>query len=172
MTHPMKNIKIEKITLNFGAGKEQRNLEKGVKLIKTLTGIEPVKTKTNKRIAGWGLRPGLPIGCKLTLRGKKAEEILKRLLEAKDNNLKETNFDDNGNISFGVPEYIDIPGLEYDPELGVIGLQISCTLQRAGFRIRRRKRFTKKIRSKTVIKREESFNFIKESFNVKIGETE
>jgi large subunit ribosomal protein L5 len=172
MTHPMKNIKIEKVTLNFGAGKEQRNLEKGIKLIKTLTGIEPVKTKTNKRIPGWGLRPGLPIGCKITLRGEKAVEIFEKLLEAKDNNLNSNNFDNNGNISFGIAEYIDIPGIEYDPEIGVIGLQISCTLQRPGFRIRRRKRFTRKIKTKNAITKDESINFLKESFNVNMGETE
>jgi len=84
--NPMRNIRIEKITLNVGAGKEQTRLEKGVLLLKGLTGINPVKTFTNKRIPSWGLRPGLPIGCKLTLRKKKAEEILKRLLEAKEIN--------------------------------------------------------------------------------------
>ena len=66
----MKAIKIEKVTLNVGAGKEQSKLEKGIVLLKNITGINPVKTFTNKRIPTWGLRPGLPIGCKLTLRKK------------------------------------------------------------------------------------------------------
>ena len=79
----MKNIKIEKITLNIGAGKDQSKLEKGIKLLKMLTGIVPIKTTSTKRIPGWGLRIGLPIGCKLTLRKKAAREILKRLLESK-----------------------------------------------------------------------------------------
>src|SRR3989339_312772 len=77
--NPMREVKIEKVTLNVGAGKEQTRLEKGVLLLKGLTGINPVKTFTNKRIPSWGLRPGLPIGCKLTLRKKKAEEIFKQL---------------------------------------------------------------------------------------------
>ena len=84
----MRNIKIEKITLNVGAGKDQVKLDKGIRLLKTITGIPPVKTKTNKRIPGWQLRPGLPIGCKITIRGKKAKEILIKLLGAKGNELK------------------------------------------------------------------------------------
>jgi large subunit ribosomal protein L5 len=172
MTHAMKKISIEKITLNFGAGKEQKKLEKGIKLIKTLTGIEPVKTVTQKRIPGWGLRPGLPIGCKLTLRGNKAQEALNRLLEAKDRILSENNFDNHGNISFGLSEYIDIPGMSYDPEIGVIGLQVSLTLKRPGFRLRRRKMFNKPLSKKIIITKEDSISFMKESFNVSIGESQ
>ena len=92
--------RIEKITLNVGAGKDQNRLEKGVTVLKMITGINPVKTITNQRIPTWGLRPGLPIGCKLTLRKAKAIEILKRLLTAKENLLRESQFDDAGNISF------------------------------------------------------------------------
>lgn len=64
--NPMRNIRIEKVTLNIGAGKDQNKLDKARLLLKAITGIEPVKTVTQKRIPGWGLRPGLPIGCKIT----------------------------------------------------------------------------------------------------------
>ena len=77
-----RNIKIEKITLNIGAGKEQGVLEKGMKLLEYITGILPVKTITQKRIPTWDIRPGLQIGCKVTVRGKKGEELLKRILTA------------------------------------------------------------------------------------------
>ena len=73
--NPMKNIRIEKVTLNIGAGKDQAKLEKGLLLLSSITGLKPVKTFAKKRIPEWGLRPGLPIGCKITLRKKKAEEI-------------------------------------------------------------------------------------------------
>ena len=100
----MRQISIEKVTLNIGAGKDQAKLEKGIKLINNIAGTKPVKTFTKKRIQEWGLRPGLPIGCKLTLRKEKALELLKRLLEAKDNTLKASNLDNEGNISFGIGE--------------------------------------------------------------------
>lgn len=168
----MRIIKIEKLTLNIGAGKEQLILEKGTQLLKNITGIPPVKTITQKRIAGWGLRPGLPIGCKITLRREKALELIKRLLAARNNVLSESNFDDYGNVSFGIHEYIDIPGVKYDPKIGIMGLQVSLTLQRPGFRIKKRKIMKKKIPPSHKIDREEAIGFLKKNFEIKIEEEE
>ena len=86
----MREIRIEKLTLNVGAGTDQEVLKKGMKLLKNLTGIEPVKTVSNKRIPAWGVRPGLPVGCKLTLRGAVIIPLVKRLLVAKENKLPES----------------------------------------------------------------------------------
>lgn len=168
----MKQIRIEKLTLNIGAGKDQNKLKKAVTLLKNLTGIPPVKTITQKRIPNFGLRPGLPIGCKITLRDKKAKEMLKRLLEAKENKLKETHVDDAGNISFGIYEYIDIPGAKYDPEIGMMGLQASVTLERPGFRIKRRKIRKRKIPASHKISKEEAIKHLEKKFNVTVGEKE
>ena len=170
--NPMRQIKIEKLTLNIGAGKEQNQLDNGVKLLKNVTGIEPMKTFTNKRIAAWGLRPGLPIGCKLTIRKDRAKEILKRLLESRDNILSPKQFDENGSLAFGIPEYIDIPGIEYDPEIGIMGFEVCVTLERTGFRIKRRKLQKKKLSPKHKITKEETMEFIKKEFETKIGEEE
>lgn len=166
----MREIRIEKITLNVGAGKDQAKLEKGMLLLKNITGIDPVKTFTNKRIPNWGLRPGLPIGCKLTLRKKKAEEVLARLLDAKDKKLNSHQFDDGGNVSFGIHEYIDIPGAKYDPAIGVMGLEVCLTLERPGFRIKRRRIMRRKIPKKHNIAREEAIEFMKKKFNVEVDE--
>ncbi|MCH8067282.1 MAG: 50S ribosomal protein L5 [Nanoarchaeota archaeon] len=166
----MRQISIEKVTLNIGAGKDQTKLEKGLKLIKSIADHTPVKTFTKKRIQEWGLRPGLPIGCKLTLRKKKALDLLKRLLEAKDNTLQISNLDNEGNISFGISEYIDIPGVNYDPDIGIMGLQVCITLKRKGFRIRRRILKRQVIPRKHRIKKEEAIDFMKNTFNLKVGE--
>ena len=168
----MREIKIEKITLNIGAGKDQPKLDKAVLLLKSISGKNPVKTFTNKRIEEWGLRPGLPIGCKLTLRKKAAQELLARLLDAKDNKLTEIQFDNSGNISFGISEYIDIPGVKYDPNIGIMGLQVCITLERPGFRIKRRKLERKKIPLRHSIKKEDAIDFMKKAFKVKIGDAE
>jgi len=168
----MKEIKIGKVTLNVGAGKDQNKLEKGILLLKNITGIDPIKTFTNKRIPTWGLRPGLPIGCKLTLRKKKAEEILLRLLDAKDNTLSPQQFDKEGNIAFGIHEYIDIPGIEYEPKIGVMGLEVCITLERPGYRIKKRRIMKRKVPKKHKINREEVIEFMKKKFNVKIGEAQ
>ncbi len=166
----MRTIRIEKLTLNIGAGKDQGLLEKAEKLIEILTGIKPVKTKTQKRIPGWGLRPGLPIGVKLTLRGKKAEEMIPRLLAAKSNVLKPSNLDQGGNVSFGIPEYIDIDGAKYDPAIGIIGLQVCITLERPGFRTKRRRIRPAKPGSHHKLTVEEAKAFMTEKFKTKFEE--
>ncbi|MEK6828050.1 MAG: 50S ribosomal protein L5, partial [Nanoarchaeota archaeon] len=135
----MKNIRIEKVTLNIGAGKDQARLEKGLVLLNAVTNATPIKTITSKRIQEWGLRPGLPIGCKLTLRKDRAIKMLPRLLVAIDNKLREKQFDNNGNIAFGIHEYIEIPGVKYDPKIGIMGFEVCVTLERPGYRIKRRR---------------------------------
>ena len=167
--NPMKQIGIEKLTLNIGAGKDAKLLEKGIKVIKGITGITPVKTITQKRIPGWGLRPGLPIGCKITLRGSDVEKLVPRLLAAKENTLSPKNFDNAGNISFGVPEYIDIEGAEYDPEIGIIGLQVCITLARPGYRVKYRRIRPAKIKHQRV-KKAEAVEFMKERFKTALAQ--
>lgn len=169
-TNVMRTIRIEKLTLNFGAGKDQEKLKKGQKLLESISGKKPILTVTNKRLLAWGLRPGLPIGCKITLRRNEAIVMLKRLLSAKENKLTDSQFDANGNISFGIPEYIDIDGAKYDPEIGMLGLEACITLMRPGFRIKFRKIKNKKVSQRHRIQREEAMKFMKDNFNVKIGE--
>lgn len=164
----MREIRIEKITLNIGAGEAGAKLDKGVKLLQNITNSKPIKTKSNKRIPTWGVRPGLEIGSKVTLRRKKVE-LLKRLLAAIGNKLKSSQFN-NGTFSFGIHEYIDIPGVNYDPEIGIIGLEVAVTLQRPGFRIKRRSIKTKKIPLKHDITKEETVEFVKNNFAIKIIE--
>ncbi len=174
MQNPMINIKIEKVTLNIGVGGPGDKLSKAKKLLEKITDSKAVETKTMKRIPTWGLRPNLPIACKITLRGERAKEVLTRLLKAVDNKLDEKKFDNTGNFSFGIKEYLDIPGVEYDPGIGVIGLEVAVTLERPGFRIKRRRVGRNKIASKHRITKQEAQEFIKNKFNVNIftGEEE
>lgn len=162
--------RIKKVTLNVGAGKDQARLEKGVTVLKMITGIDPVKTVTMQRIPTWGLRPGLPIGCKLTLRKSRAVEVLQRLLVAKEKRLLPSQFDGAGNISFGIHEYIDVPGVTYDPKIGVLGLQVCVTLEKPGYRVKRRRLHARSIPKKHMVSREEAMSFMQKNFGVEIGE--
>jgi len=164
----MKDIRIEKVTLNIGAGKNQERLDKAFSLLKTITEKEPVRTTTQKRINAWGLRPGLPIGCKVTLRKKDATDVLKRLVEAKEFLLNESNYDLNGNIAFGLNEYIDIPGMKYLPDIGAMGLQVCVTLARPGFRVKYRKIQKRKIPKQHKISKEEAIKYMSDEFKIKI----
>lgn len=167
----MQEIRIEKVTVNIGAGRDEKVLKKAVKLIKNVTGLDPIQTVTQKRLAAWGLRPGLPIGAKITIRdADKIKDLTSRFLMAKENRIKPSWFDNNGNISFGIHEYVDIPGVKYDTEIGIIGLQVSITLSRPGFRVKRRKLLKSKIGHNQLITKEDAIKFLSETFGVKMEE--
>ena len=164
----MKSIRVEKVTLNIGAGKDQARLEKGVALLGAITNATPIKTVTNKRIQEWGLRPGLPIGCKITLRKQKAMLLLPRLLDAIEGRLKEKQFDENGNVAFGIKEYIEIPGVKYDPKIGIMGLEVCVTLERPGFRIKKRSIMSRKVPSRHRISKKEAIDFMSGNFKIQL----
>lgn len=170
--NPMQAVRIEKVTLNIGAGKDQTLLEKAVSVMKGLTGIEPQKTITQKRIPSWGIRPGLPIGCRITLRGDTAEKMLKRTLKAKEFKLLPRHFDNAGSISFGIPEHIEIEGAQYDPKIGVIGMQVCVTLEKPGFHVKRRRVRPMPVGKRQRITKEQSMQFMKDRFGITITEEE
>ncbi|MFH0936326.1 MAG: 50S ribosomal protein L5 [Candidatus Woesearchaeota archaeon] len=165
----MQKIDIEKITLNICVGQPGDNLDKSIKLLNKITNCKPIQTKAKKRIPTWSIRPGLAIGCKVTLRGQKAKDLLKRLLISKDNKLSEKNFDNQGNLSFGILEYIDVPGVEYDASIGIIGFEVAITLKRPGFRIKDRKIKPKSISKKHKISKQEGMDYMKNEFKINIG---
>ncbi len=167
--NPMREIRIEKLTLNIGTGRNEDKLKKAKKLLERITGAKVVETITKKRIPSWNVRPGLPLGCKTTIRGLNTEELLKRLLAAKENKLKESCFDNYGNVSFGLEEYINIPGMKYDPDLGMLGLQVSVTLERPGFRIKKRRLQKTKIPKRHEITKDDAIQFMKKKFGIEVN---
>jgi len=166
----MKTIRIDKLTLNIGTGGAGDKIEKAAKLLTSITSGKPIKTTSTKRIPTWGVRPNLPIATKITIRGKKAEELLKRLLQTQDNTLPEKKFDNYGNFSFGIDEYIKIPGVPYDISIGIIGLEAAVTLKRNGYRVKLRTRKTGKIPLRHRITKQEAISYIRTAFDTKIGE--
>lgn len=163
----MKKIRLGKVTLNIGAGESGQKLEKAKKLMEKLTGKKVVITKTHKRTT-FGMAKGRPIGVKVTLRGQDAMNFLKAAFHATGNKLKETNFDTTGNFSFGLEEYINLPIIKYDPEIGILGLDVTVTLERPGYRIKTRMIRPKKIGKGHTIKKDEAIEFVKSQWSVKI----
>ena len=159
-----KKIKIEKIVLNIGCG-TKRNIEHAKTIIEKISGKKPIITKTKKR-STFNVPKNKPIGCKVTIR-KNIDSFLKRLLIAKENTLLESNFDNTGNVSFGIKEYIEIPGMDYDPKIGILGMDVCVTLERPGFRVKK-KRITKPVGKKHRISKEEAIEFIKKNFGITI----
>lgn len=162
----MREIKLEKVVLNIGGTGEK--LDKGFILLKTISGKTPVKVEATKRIPNWHVRPGLEVGVKVTLRGKEAENILKRILPAINNTLKDKQIRDNF-FSFGIHEYIEIPGIEYIREVGIMGFEVTAVFVRAGKRVERKKMKKGKIR-RQVVGKEEIKEILRDKFQIKIIE--
>jgi len=167
MENPLRSIRVEKVTLNIGCGDDKNKLEKATKLLEYLTERKPLVTKSKRR-STFGVAKGRPIGVMVTLRGKAAEEFLKRALEGIEKKMKASQFDDQGNFSFGLKEYIDVPGVRYKHDIGMLGLDVVVTLERPGFRIKRRRIQQRKIPAKHKINKEETMEWVKKTFGAEV----
>jgi large subunit ribosomal protein L5 len=164
----MQKPHIEKVVFNIGVGESGEKLVKAEKLLSKLTGRKPVRTMSKHKIPAWGLRKGEPIGCMVTFRGKAAEEMLKKSFEAVENTISPKMFDKYGNFGVGVREYIDFPGMKYDPEIGIFGFTVTATMKRPGGRISKRKNKPARVPEKSRLAKTDSIDFIKEKFGVKV----
>ena len=160
-----RRIRISSVVLNCGALAEK--LEKAMKLLELVSGLKPIKTKSRKRIPGFGIRPGLEIGCKVTIKGNKSSDLLKRLLTAVSNQLNKKQIG-NGNLSFGIHEYIEIPGIQFQRAIGIMGFDVSVNFQRQGYSIERRKHARSKVPLRHKVTKQETIKFMEENFNIKI----
>lgn len=156
----MREIKIEKVVLGIGGTGE--NLEKGVKLLNILTGRKPAKKKSRKRIPSLGVRPNLEVGAIVTIR-QNTREFLRKMLVAIDNKLKKKQISEN-NFSFGIAEYIEIPGVEYQRDIGIMGFDVTVVFKRTGRRVKLKKVKRGKIPKRQIISREEIIKFMVDNF--------
>ncbi len=166
--NPMREVRIGKVVINIAVGKSGERLEKAAKLLEMITGQKPSQRKAKKTIRGFGIYRGEPIAVVTTLRKKKALEILKLLLQAKGSTLKASSFDERGNVSFGIKEHIDIPGMKYDPEIGIFGMDVCVQLERPGYRVARRKRARSKVGKNHLVTKEEAINFFRNVLGVEV----
>ncbi len=164
----MKAPKISKITVNMGVGEGGERLAKAEALMGALTGQKPRRTFSTVNEPSFGIRKGLPIACVVTLRDERAEKFLEKAFGAVDKTLKTSSFDEFGNISFGIKEHIDIPGERYDPKVGIFGMDVSLTIERPGYGIKRRKNNRVKPSKKHLVTRKDSIEFLKSKYGVNI----
>jgi large subunit ribosomal protein L5 len=168
--NPMRTIKLAKVTVHIGVGKSGEMLEKARKVLEDLTGQKPCTRQAKRTIKDFGISEGEPIACLTTLRGEKGRAFLKRGLEAVSNSLNRSSFDENGNFAFGVREHIEIPGTKYQPELGIFGMDIIGTLERPGFRVKRRRIRRSRVGRSHRVSREDAIKFVTEKFGVQVKE--
>jgi len=166
--NPMRAARIEKVVLNIGCG-TKLPIDTAKTLLGRVTGKKIVVTKSHTR-STFNVPKGKPIGCKVTIRTG-AEDLLKRLLKARENKLPVSSFDKVGNIAFGVKEYIDVAGVEYDPKMPMIGFDVCITLERPGYRTKR-KRLAHRLGRTHILTAEEAMAFMKDKFGIKVEKEE
>jgi len=164
----MKNIRIGKVVINIGVGKSGEPIERAKKAVEEIAGQKPSERNAKDTVRDFGIHKGEPIGVMVTLRKEKAMEILKKLLAAKNNQVKGSSFDNFGNISFGIREHIDIPGVKYKPEIGIVGMDVAIALERPGYRVSRRSRIPAKIGKEHRISKDDAIAFFKEKLSVEV----
>ena len=128
--------KLEKITINMGVGEavnDKKIMDSAVRDLALISGQKPLVTKSKKSIAGFKIRDGWPIGCKVTLRREQMYEFLDRLINislprTRDfRGLSPKSFDGRGNYTFGVKEHIIFPEIDYEKIDAVRGMDITFT---------------------------------------------
>jgi large subunit ribosomal protein L5 len=164
----MKEIKVWKVVLNMGVGEGGDKLAKAESVLEKIAGQKPARTYAKGTIRDWGVKKGGPIGCKVTIRGRRAEETLNKLFDAIERRVKKNSFDGQGNFSFGIKEHIDVPGISYDPAIGIFGMDVCVSLYRPGYRVKWRRRAPRRISSSHLISREEAVDFITRKFGVEM----
>jgi len=164
----MRAIRLEKVVLNMGVGKSGDAIEIAKRALDQISGKKSCARDAKETQRDWGVRKGEPIGVAVTIRDEDATVLLKRLLDAVGNRLKGRSFDNFGNVSFGIKEHIDIPGIKYDPQIGILGMEVAITLTRPGFSIRLRSRHKASVGHGHRITREEAQEFLTREFGVTI----
>jgi large subunit ribosomal protein L5 len=156
----MKQISLEKVVINIGVGKSGEPLERAKNGLEELTSRKPTQCGAKNNVRDFGIHKGEPIGAKVTLRNTHALEFAKRIIQAKNNQLRKSSFDNYGNISVGISEHIDIPGAKYNPDIGIFGMNVCISLSRPGYRILN-KNNPRKLGKNHRISKDEAIEFFK-----------
>lgn len=170
MSEVMRQPRIEKVVVNIGVGEAGERLMKAQKVLEMLTGQKPIVTIARVTNRDLGIREGMPIGCKVTLRREKAIDFLKKALWIRENRVAEYSFDLEGNLSFGISDYTDFEGMRYDPEIGIFGMDVNVVIQRPGYRLTRRRIMKRKLPRSHRITRREAIDFMRDNFSTEVVE--
>ena len=165
--HEMREPRIEKVVVHMGVGQGGRELANAEEILAEVVGQQPVRTVAQETEPDFGIREGDPIGTKVTLRDEDAVDFLETVLPLVE--LSPTQFDDTGNFSFGVEEHTDFPSQEYNPEIGIYGLDVTVNLVRPGYRVSKRDQASRSIPSRHRLDPADAVDFIESRFDVEVS---
>jgi len=164
--HEMREPRIEKVVVHMGVGEGGRELADAEEILENVTGQQSVRTSAKRTVQEFNIREGDPIGAKVTLRDEAAEEFLGTALPLVD--LSASQFDETGNFSFGVEEHTEFPSQEYDPNVGIYGLDVTVNLVRPGYRVAKRDKVSRSIPSGHRLDADDAVAFLEANFDVEI----
>lgn len=165
-TNPMQALRVQKVVVNIGVGEAGERRTKAEKVLSMVTHQKPVPTRARSTNRDLGIREGQDLGAKVTLRGDIALDFLRRALATRENRMDPLSVDKMGNIAFGVPDYTDFPGMKYDPQIGIYGMDVCVEIGRAGWRVRHRSRAPRSLGRRNRPSPEETRKFLAEQFGV------
>ncbi len=166
--NPMKKIRVGKVVVNIGLGKSGEAIERGKKVLEQVTGQTPTQTRAKRSVRDFGIHKGEPIGVMVTVRGDETGTLIAKLLAAREKKLQGSSFDSRGSVSFGIREHIEIPGIRYDPAIGILGMNVSVLLERPGFAVGRRNRRTSRVGKAHQVSRDEAMQYFRDNFGVTV----
>ncbi len=166
--NPMQIPRIAKVVVNMAVGRSGETLQRAMTVVEQVTGQNPCRRTAKRTIREWGIHRNEPISCLVTLRGMRAYEFLKKAFYTVGDRLKESSFDAQGNFAFGFDKHIDMPGIRYDPSIGIFGMNVCVVMTKAGYRVNKRHMNRSAIGKKHKLQREETINFIQKEFGIDI----
>ena len=165
--HEMRRPTVEKVVAHMGIGRGGEPLARAEEILTEITGQQPVRTVAKQTVKEFGIREGDPIGAKVTLRGAAAEAFLETALPLAE--LSATQFDETGNFSFGVEEHTEFPSQEYDPTIGIFGLDVTVNLVRPGYRVHKRDKAAQQIPKGHRLNPEDAISFLESTYDVEVS---
>jgi len=166
--HEMREPAIEKVVVHMGVGTGGVELKNAENILEEITNQQSVRTTAKRTEPEFGIREGDPIGAKVTLRGDAAHAFLETTMDFVD--LSRRQFDQFGNVSFGVDEHTDFPSQEYDPSIGIYGLDVTVNLVRPGYRVAKRDKANRQIPQNHRLDPEDAIAFLEANYDVEVTE--
>jgi large subunit ribosomal protein L5 len=166
--HVMREPAIEKVVVHMGVGTGGVELRNAEEILEEITGQQSVRTTAKRTEPEFGIREGDPIGAKVTLRGESAHDFLETTMDFVD--LSRRQFDQTGNVSYGIDEHTDFPSQEYDPNIGIYGLDVTVNLVRPGYRVAKRDKASRQIPKNHRLDPEDAIAFLESNYDVEVTE--
>jgi len=165
--HEMREPTVEKVVVHMGVGQGGRELQNAEEILEEITGQQSVRTTATRTEPEFGIRQGDPIGAKVTLRDDAAADFLERAFDAVS--LSRSQFDETGNVSFGIEEHTDFPSQEYDPNVGIFGLDVTVNLVRPGYRVAKRDKRSRQIPHNHRLDADDAIAYLEANFDVEVN---